>query len=404
MIEYKKQKLKFNPYLEKLYQSDKAMIIYKVNNGYNIYTDFSKKIILTNNNIYKFLNSFSKKKYKKETDLYLGFFGYEILCNLLDVKIKNQKKLNFYKGIFYKPETIIKIRDNITVFSNIKKPKFQDNFNQTKILSPFRLNINFHKYNKIFDLFSKKIRQGETYQIKICTKYKNKSQINPVNFFWKLMKVNSSPESFMIRDSDFSIVSCSPETLIEKKGNKIITKPIAGTLRKNSRINKFKALNFFKSNDKETKEHNMIVDLERNDLSRICKPGSVKILKEKYVEEYKHLFHYVSSVQGTIKKKTSILNIIKSMMPGGSVIGCPKIRTLELLNNQEKEDRNIFTGSFGYIKFNQDMRFNIIIRSILNFKNISEISAASGVVLDSSAIKEFNENFIKAKSLLELYK
>ena len=404
MIEYKKQRLKFNPYLEKLYQSDKAMIIYKVNNGYNIYTDFSKKIILTNNNIYKFLNSFTKKKYKKETDLYLGFFGYEILCNLLNVKIKNQKKLNFYKGIFYKPETIIKIRDNITVFSNIKKPKFQDNFNQTKILSPFKLNINFHKYNKIFDLFSKKIRQGETYQIKICTKYKNKSQINPVNFFWKLMKVNSSPESFMIRDSDFSIVSCSPETLIEKKGNKIITKPIAGTLRKNSRINKFKALNFFKSNDKETKEHNMIVDLERNDLSRICKPGSVKILKEKYVEEYKHLFHYVSSIQGTIKKKTSILNIIKSMMPGGSVIGCPKIRTLELLNNQEKEDRNIFTGSFGYIKFNQDMRFNIIIRSILNFKNISEISAASGVVLDSSAKKEFNENFIKAKSLLELYK
>ena len=404
MIEYKKQKLKFNPYLEKLYQSDKAMIIYKVNNGYNIYTDFSKKIILTNNNIYKFLNSFSKKKYKKETDLYLGFFGYEILCNLLNVKIRNQKKLNFYKGIFYKPETIIKIRDNITVFSNIKKPKFQDNFNQTKILSPFKLNINFHKYNKIFDLFSKKIRQGETYQIKICTKYKNKSQINPINFFWKLMKVNSSPESFMIRDSDFSIVSCSPETLIEKKGNKIITKPIAGTLRKNSRMNKFKALNFFKSNDKETKEHNMIVDLERNDLSRICKPGSVKILKEKYVEEYKHLFHYVSSIQGTIKKKTSILNIIKSMMPGGSVIGCPKIRTLELLNNQEKEDRNIFTGSFGYIKFNQDMRFNIIIRSILNFKNISEISAASGVVLDSSAKKEFNENFIKAKSLLELYK
>ena len=404
MIEYKKQKLKFNPYLEKLYQSDKAMIIYKVNNGYNIYTDFSKKIILTNNNIYKFLNSFSKKKYKKETDLYLGFFGYEILCNLLGVKIKNQKKLNFYKGIFYKPETIIKIRDNITVFSNIKKPKFQDNFNQTKILSPFKLNINFYKYDKIFDLFSKKIRQGETYQIKICTKYKNKSQINPINFFWKLMKVNSSPESFMIRDSDFSIVSCSPETLIEKKGNKIITKPIAGTLRKNSRINKFKALNFFKSNDKETKEHNMIVDLERNDLSRICKPGSVKILKEKYVEEYKHLFHYVSSIQGTIKKKTSILNIIKSMMPGGSVIGCPKIRTLELLNNQEKEDRNIFTGSFGYIKFNQDMRFNIIIRSILNFKNISEISAASGVVLDSSAKKEFNENFIKAKSLLELYK
>ena len=404
MIDHKKRKLKFNPYLEKLYQSDKALIIYKVDGGYNIYTDFSKKIILTNANINNFLNSFSKKKFKKETDLYLGFFGYEILCNLLNIKIKNQKKLNFYKGIFYKPETIIKIRDKINIFSNIKNPKFNDNFSQTKILSPFKLNLNFAKYNKIFNLFSKKIRQGETYQIKICTKYKNRSKINPINFFWRLMRVNSSPESFMIRDKDYSIVSCSPETLIEKKGNKIITKPIAGTLRKNSKIKKINALKFFKSNNKETKEHNMIVDLERNDLSRICKPGSVKILKEKYVEEYKHLFHYVSSIQGIIKNKTSVLNIIQSMMPGGSVIGCPKIRTLELLNKQEKEDRNIFTGSFGFIKFNEDMRFNIIIRSILNYKNISEISAASGVVLDSSAKKEFNENFIKAKSLLELYK
>ena len=404
MIDFNTHKPKFSPYLEKLYNSDKPLIIYKVNDGYNLYTDFSKKIILTNNNINDFFNLFSKKKHKKETDLYIGFFGYEILCNLLNIKIKNQKKLRFYKGVFYKPETLIKIRKDIKVISSKKNQVFRKFFNKTKILSPFKLNINYKKYQKIFDVFSKKIKQGETYQIKVCTKYKNKSQINPINFFWKLMKINSSPEAFMIRDKDFSIVSCSPETLIDKKGNNIITKPIAGTLRKNKNINKFKALNFFKNNDKETKEHNMIVDMERSDLSRICKPGSVKILKQKYVEEYKHLFHYVTTIQGKLRNKIKIKNIIKSMMPGGSVIGCPKIRTLELLNKQETEDRNIFTGSFGYIKFNQDMRFNIIIRSILNFKNISEISAASGIVLESSPKKEFNENFIKAKSLLDLYK
>ena len=404
MKEFKPYKLKFSPYLEKLYNSDKPLIIYKVNGGYNLYTDFSKKIILTNNNINNFFNLFSKKKLKKETDLYIGFFGYEILCNLLNIKIKNQKKLRFHKGVFYKPETLIKVRKDIKVISSKKNQVFRKFFNKTKILSPFKLNINYKKYQKIFDVFSKKIKQGETYQIKVCTKYKNKSQINPINFFWKLMKLNSSPESFMIRDKDFSIVSCSPETLIDKKGNNIITKPIAGTLRKNKNINKFKALNFFKNNDKETKEHNMIVDMERSDLSRICKPGSVKILKQKYVEEYKHLFHYVTTIQGKLRNKIKIKNIIKAMMPGGSVIGCPKIRTLELLNKQETEDRNIFTGSFGYIKFNQDIRFNIIIRSILNFKNISEISAASGIVLESSPKKEFNENFIKAKSLLDLYK
>ncbi len=404
MIDYKKHKLRFSPYLEKLYQSDKPMIIYKFGNKYKIFTDFSKKIILNNSNIKSFLSSFSNKKYKKEQDLFIGFFGYEILCNLLNIRLKNQKKTNFYKGIFYKPETVITISDKVKISSNIKQNKFNNKFNPTKILSPFKINTDFNKYKRIFDLFSKKIKQGETYQIKICTKYKNDSVINPVNFFWKLMKVNSSPESFMIRDKNYSIVSCSPETLIEKKGLKLKTKPIAGTLKKNSKLNKSRALSFFKNNNKETKEHNMIVDMERNDLSRICKPGTVRITRKKYVEEYKHLFHYVTTIEGNLRKKIKLINIIKSMMPGGSVIGCPKIRTLELLNSQEKEDRNIFTGSFGFIKFNEDLRFNIIIRSILNFKSKSEISAASGVVLESSPKKEFNENFIKAKSLLELFK
>ena len=395
---------KFNPYLEDLYQSDKPMIIYKVSGGYNIYTDFSKKIILTNKNINNFLNNFNKSKKKSETDMFIGFFGYEILCNLLGLKIKKQKKLNFYKGIFYKPETVIKIRKKISIFSKIKKQRFNSSFKATKILSPFKLNIDFKKYEKIFNVFSKKIRQGETYQIKICTKYKNKSDIDPINFFWKLMKVNASPEAFMIRDKNYSIVSCSPETLIDKKGLNILTKPIAGTLRKNKNLNKTKALSFFRRNIKETKEHNMIVDMERSDLSKICNPGSVKIIKEKTVEEYKDLYHYVTLIKGILKKGVKNIDIIKAMMPGGSVIGCPKISTLNLLNNQEKENRNIYTGSFGYMKFNGDMRFNIIIRSILNYKNTSEISVASGVVVDSNAKHEFNENYIKAKALIDLFK
>ena len=148
----------------------------------------------------------------------------------------------------------------------------------------------------------------------------------------------------------------------------------------------------------------MIVDMERSDLSRVCKPGSVKLIKEKIVEEYKDLYHYVTLIRGILKKNVKNVDIIKAMMPGGSVIGCPKISTLNLLNNQEKENRNIYTGSFGYIKFNGDMRFNIIIRSILNYKNISEISVASGVVIDSNANHEFNENFIKAKALIDLFR
>jgi len=382
-------------YLNNINNSKKPFIIYKTNEGFDLFTDFSKKIILNNQNIREFLKrKYNLNKKNKSTDLFIGFFGYELLNNLIGIKIPKQKSINFPKGIFYKPETKINLKENL----------IYDLKSNHKVDRNFKININQKLYTKIFDKFKKKIRSGQTYQIKICTKYKNKSQIDPIDFFCRLTKTNLAPEAFMIKDKNYSIISCSPENLINKKGSSISTKPIAGTLRKTKRINKKKALNFFKNNIKETKEHNMIVDMERNDLSRICIPGSVKLKKEKSVEEYKDLYHYVSLITGKLKDKVKNIDIIKAMMPGGSVIGCPKISTLNLLNNQEKENRNIYTGSFGFIKFNGDMRFNIIIRSILNYKNISEISVASGVVIDSNAKHEFNENFIKAKALIDLYK
>ena len=384
-----------NNILNEINLLDKPYIIYRSKKGFDLYTNFSKKIILTKKNIINFLKKINQKQKKlKKTDLYIGFFGYEILNDLIEIKIPKQKKLNFPKGIFYKPETIVNLDEKLQYQSQ--------KINKTK--SKFKINIDRKNYTKIFNKFKNKIKKGETYQIKICTKYRNKSTIDPLDYFCRLTKTNLAPEAFLIKDKNYSIISCSPETLIEKKGNLISTKPIAGTLKKNKKLNKTKALSYFRKNIKETKEHNMIVDMERNDLSRICVPGSVKIDKEKVVEEYKDLYHYVSLINGKLKDNIRTLDIIKSMMPGGSVIGCPKISTLNLLNHQEKEERNIYTGSFGYIKFNGDMKFNIIIRSILNYKNISEISVASGVVIDSNAKNEFNENYIKAKALIDLYK
>ena len=378
--------------LSDIHNSGKSYIIYKSKKGFDLYTNFSKKIILNNSNISKFLSK-KHNNISGNTDLYIGFFGYEILNNLINVKIPKQKNIKFPKGIFYKPEKKISLSNDLRY---VNKDKHKN--------STFKININKSSYTKIFNKFKKKIKSGETYQIKICTKYKTKSKIDALSFFSKLSKTNLAPEAFMIRDKNYSIISCSPENLITKKGTNIFTKPIAGTVKKTKSLNKIKALKYFRKNIKETKEHNMIVDMERNDLSRICKPGSVKLSKQKTVEEYKDLFHYVSLIKGKLKKNIKNLDIIKAMMPGGSVIGCPKISTLKLLNKQEKENRNIYTGSFGYIKFNGDMRFNIIIRSILNFKNISEISVASGVVVDSNAQHEFNENYIKAKALIDLFK
>ena len=393
----------------RLFNSNKPLIIYKTSIGFDIFTDFSEKIKLNHSNLNDFFTKIERQKNKtdKYFDGYIGFFGYEILCNLIGVRIPKQKTNNFSKGIFYKPESIIKIRDRLEIKNLIKNYKCLQNANET--IKKFhyqrecRVNLTLKQYEKIFNRFSKKIRKGETYQIKICQKYRNKSIIDPIKFFWDLMKVNCSPEAFVIRDKDYSIISCSPETLIQKKKNIIKTKPIAGTMQRKKNSNRLEAKKYFQQNEKESKEHNMIVDMERNDLSRVCKPGTVKISKLKYVEEYKDLYHYITEISGNLDPKKSIRDIVKAMMPGGSVIGCPKISTLNLLNHQEKDNRNIYTGCFGYIKSNLDMRFNIIIRSILNYKGMSEIAVESGVVIGSTAKREYQENFIKAKSLLGLF-
>ena len=394
-------------YLNRLYQSDKPLIIYKTDKGYDIYTDFSRRIIINKKNLKYFLNIQSKSKKSKieELNCYVGFFGYKLLCENIGIKFPEQRSKNFHSGVFYKPQTKISIGKKI-VIKSIKANFRNISINTKKYLQlnkKFNLNLSLKQYSKIFNDFSKNIKQGKTYQIKIAQTYSKKGNINSIDLFWKLMKMNESPESFLIREKDYNIVSCSPETLILKKNNTIRTKPIAGTLRKTKKLNKNKALTFFRRNEKETKEHNMIVDMERNDLSKICKTGSVKIDKLKKVEEYRDLFHYVTTIKGVIKNKMSNHDIISSLMPGGSVIGCPKISTIQLLNRKEKFDRNIYTGSFGIIHSNGDMRFNIMIRTLLNFKNDIELSVASGVILGSTAKKEYNENYIKAKSLLDLF-
>ena len=354
--------------MQDINRSSKPYIIYKSRKGFDLYTDFSKKIILNNKNVFSFLNKKTSIKRFKETDLFIGFFGYELLNNLIGVKVPKQKNINFSKGIFYKPETKISLNNKL-----IYIPKKRITFKKK-----FKINISRQSYKKIFDKFKKKIKSGETYQIKICTKYKMKSKVDPLDLFCRLSHTNLAPEAFMIKDKDYSVISCSPENLITKTGTTITTKPIAGTVKKSRSMTKKKALKYFRNNLKETKEHNMIVDMERSDMSRICRVGSVRISKQKAVEEYKDLFHYVSLIKGQLKRNIKNIDIIKAMMPGGSVIG--------------------------YLKFNGDMKFNIIIRSILNFNDISEISVASGVVVDSNSKHEFNENYIKAKALIDLFK
>ena len=395
--------------LKTLLASDKDIIIYRNSekNNFELYTDFIEKINLNINNLDKFLNKLDKFKAKKKYDCYIGFFGYELLCKNLNLTV-NKDKHAFPEGVFFRPQTKIVIDSKIDIFTkskldlikSIKPLKKSKNTSKNKI----KVSPSVENYEKIFNKFKKNIKAGETYQIKIAQKYSNKKDLDIAKLFFQLMKKNLSPESFCIRTKEFNVISCSPENLFKVKGNKIVTSPIAGTVSRKKIKSTKQARQFFENNQKEDKEHNMIVDLERNDLSRITKPSSVKIQKLKFVQKYQYIYHNVSDISGTLHEKVKLSHIVKAMMPGGSVIGCPKINTLKLLNKEEKEPRRIYTGSFGYFRSIKDMSFNIIIRSILNFNNNNEVFVASGVILDSTAKNEYHENFLKAKSLLDLLK
>ena len=320
--------------LNALYESDKELIIYRNSekNNFEIYTDFVEKVNLNIGNLDKFLNKLERFKSNKPYDCYIGFFGYELLCKNINLKV-NKDNSSFPEGVFFRPQTKIILDKQVKIITKSKSKLLKDlkALNKTTSSNSNKISVspNVQVYEKIFNKFKKNIRAGETYQIKIAQKYSNKKDLDVVNLFFNLMKKNLSPESFCVRTNDFNIISCSPENLYKVKGKKIITSPIAGTVSRDKVKSTKEARKFFENNQKEDKEHNMIVDLERNDLSRITKANTVKIQNLKFVQKYQYIFHNVSEISGKLLDNVRLSAVIKAMMPGGSVIGCPKINTLK---------------------------------------------------------------------------
>ena len=158
----------------------------------------------------------------------------------------------------------------------------------------------------------------------------------------------------------------------------------------------------FLNDQKEVAEHNMLVDLERNDLSTVCKPGTVRLTRFREVETYAHLHHLVSTIEGSLKEDVHLSEILAAMLPGGSITGCPKIRTMELIDDLEPCFRGPYTGSFGTISDDGSISLNIIIRSMLILDKFCYTQSGGGIVVDSTAEYEYNENNLKARALLEL--
>jgi anthranilate synthase component 1 len=226
-------------------------------------------------------------------------------------------------------------------------------------------------------------------------------EFDPIELYQRLCKTNPAPFAGLLRHPDFTLLSSSPERLVKRKGQRIDTRPIAGTRPRTEGPNgtedrKQELL----QHPKERAEHIMLIDLERNDLGRICVGGSVTVDECMVVESYSHVHHIVSNISGIARDNVTPGELIRAVFPGGTITGCPKVRCMEIIAELEQRPRGAYTGSMGYLNRNGDCDLNILIRSMTIIGNEIELSAGSGIVADSDPQAELEETRAKAKGLL----
>lgn len=247
------------------------------------------------------------------------------------------------------------------------------------------------------------IKDGDVFQVNLSRSWKANipSGLTASHVYQRLAQTNPAPFSGIMNFPFGSIVSSSPERLLKIKNKKVETRPIAGTRPRSKFADSDTTLkDELIAHPKERAEHIMLVDLERNDLGRICIPGTVKVDEMMGMESYAHVHHIVSNVSGTLRDEIKPGEAIRAVFPGGTITGCPKERCMAIISELEQEARSAYTGSVGYLNHNGDMDLNILIRTITMSQNELRLRTGAGIVFDSVAENELDETRHKAKGLL----
>ena len=221
----------------------------------------------------------------------------------------------------------------------------------------------------------------------------------------RLQAVNPSPFSGLMHFDDVTLISSSPERLVRLRDRQADTRPIAGTRPRgfNARDDR-RLIDELLANEKERAEHLMLVDLERNDLGRVCRFGSVQVDEFMAIEQYSHVSHIVSNISGVLKADATPFSLIQALFPGGTITGVPKIRCMEIIEELEPVRRGPYTGSFGYIGWNGDLDLNIVIRTLVWCGGKGYLQVGAGIVADSDPAKEYEETLQKAQAFFSALK
>lgn len=247
------------------------------------------------------------------------------------------------------------------------------------------------------------IRDGDVFQVNISRPWRitARESIDVPALYRSLRQHNPAPYSGIARWGNGAVISSSPERLVRVRGRTVETRPIAGTRPRDldGKTDSARRVELL-AHPKERAEHVMLIDLERNDLGRICTPGTVKVDEFMALESYAHVHHIVSNVKGELRDGVTPGQVLRAVFPGGTITGCPKVRCMEIIAELEQEGRGAYTGSMGYVRHDGGMDMNILIRSMTAFSDQVHLRAGAGIVADSVPAAELEETRAKARGLL----
>lgn len=295
---------------------------------------------------------------------------------------------------------VIKKRDKITDLFN--QPLNEPNISENKI----QYEMSKEQYMDIVRRAKKYIAAGDIFQANLSQRISTYIGGKDTWELYKILRrINPSPFAVYANLGDYHVVSSSPERLIRVMNNVIDTRPIAGTRPRGADLSEDELMRKeLLLNEKERAEHIMLIDLERNDIGRVSKYGTVSVDELMITEDYSHVIHIVSNIRGVLQAGKTCLDVLRATFPGGTITGVPKVRCMEIIDELEPVQRGLYTGSFGYVTFSGNMDMNILIRTFTIKDGIAYVQAGAGIVADSDPEREYYETLKKAEALIKTLK
>jgi len=367
-----------------------------------------------------YVNAFDKLKEYQETtaDWIFGYLSYDLKNDVENLKSLNIDGLHFPDLYFFQPQKLIFIKENQIEFQYLRMvdDEINDDFND---IQNFKIESTSHRstlkveariskeeYLEKIRLMLDHIHRGDIYEANFCQEfYAENVAIDSFNIYQSLNEISTPPFAAYLKLENFNLISASPERYLRKRGKELLSQPIKGTARRAANLEEDRKIATELAEDpKEQSENVMIVDLVRNDLSRIAKKGSVKVDELCKVYTFKQVHQLISSVTAEIADEIPPVEALRTSFPMGSMTGAPKISAMKIIEKLEESKRGVYSGAVGYFTPEGDFDFNVVIRSILyNSENkYLSFSVGGAITAKSNPEKEYEECLLKAKAMREV--